>query len=394
LSEETKQEKNVSRRNYVKYAGAGIVIVAAAGAGAYYATRTPSQPTTAVETTTATSESKLSEELNLYSWQVYLDPALIEGFENEYGVKVNTDFFATNEELLGKLQAGVTGYDLVCPSDFMVTIMNNLGLLETMDESNIPNLKALFPEYQKPLPYDTVGDQIVGRHAVPYIWGPTGIGYNTEKVEETVDSWGVMWPPSVTKYDKKISMMNSMRTLISAAAKYLGYSNNTTNDAELQKIREKLLEQKPYVLQYTDTGEPIMKLLRTEETYLSQIPLGYCWTLRKEGFPVNFVIPKEGCNVWMDCYGIPKGAPHKYTAEVFLNYALSPKWMAEMSKHSGFPNPCQESIPIIEADPDLGPEYVKFAWPPPEIMALLETHRDLGDYTKKYDEIWTAVMTG
>ena len=177
--------------------------------------------------------------LHLYNWSEYIDPEIFTSFEEEYGIQVVEDTFSSNEELLAKLQAGAGGYDLIVPSDYMVGIMIEEGLLEELDKGELTNLGKLDPTFTDP-PFDPGM-----AHCVPYQWGTTGIGYNSDEFDEPPDSWAYIFDPAVAgEFAGQMTMLNDSREAFSAALKYLGYSINTTDEAQLAEARDLLIQQK------------------------------------------------------------------------------------------------------------------------------------------------------
>ncbi len=182
----------------------------------------------------------LADELHIYNWSEYIDPEIYAEFEAEFGVKVIEDTFSSNEDLLAKLQAGATGYDLIVPSDYMVEIMIELDLLAPLNYDNIPNFVNIDDLFRDP-PYDP-GNQ----YSVPYQWGTTGIGYDLDVFgDEAPDSWGYLFDPDMAApYAGRMSMLNDSREVIGAALKYLGYSLNSTDEAQLEEAKQLLIQQK------------------------------------------------------------------------------------------------------------------------------------------------------
>jgi spermidine/putrescine-binding protein len=207
-------------------------------------------------------EKELAKELHVYNWSEYIDPQIYEDFEEEFGVHVVEDTFGSNEELLAKLQAGATGYDVIVPSDYMVEIMIEEGLLAELNHDNVPNLSNIDPKFGDP-PYDP---GMV--HCVPYQWGTTGIGYNGDFFEEAPDSWAYLFDPEmVSGYPGQLTMLNDVRETFGAALKYLGYSLNTTNEAELTEARDLLIQQKASVYAYD--SEQYEDLISSDETVIA-----------------------------------------------------------------------------------------------------------------------------
>lgn len=376
------------------HAGAGVLLLLPllAACGMEPATPTPvPTPVPAPTDTPAASQgnavtvpklnvdkSKLSKELNLYTWANYMKPEVLDKFQQEYGVKVNMDTFDSNEALLAKLQAGATGYDVIVPSDYMVAIMVKEDILEPLDKSLLPNIANLDPANLKPY-YDPENS-----HSLPWKWGTSGFAYDSEKVSPAPDSWAVMWDP---QYTGRISMLNDVREVPAAAAHLLGLSENTTNADDLAKIKAKMLEQKPLVKAYTsDTNRD---LLQSGEVVLAQIFTGDALTVAAEKPSIKYVIPKEGCTIWQDNLAIPKSAPNKYTAHVFLNFLLDAAIEAENAVFISYstPNKAAKALlpPEMLADPAL--------YPSDEVVKRLEWIQDLGDQVELYDRMFTELKT-
>lgn len=330
--------------------------------------------------TAAPTAPPLAKELHVYNWSEYIDPQVYVDFENEFGVHVVEDTFASNEELLAKLQAGATGYDVIVPSDYMVSIMLELDLLAPLDLSHIPNRQNLYPMFQDP-PYDPGN-----AHCIPYQWGTTGIGYNREVFSEPPDSWAYLFDPDIaSQYAGKISMLNDSREAIGAALKYLGYSLNSTDPAQLEEAKQLLLRQKAWVATYD--SEQFEDLLMTGDTVLAHAWSGDIFMAAAEDERLWYAIPKEGATVWADNLCIPKSSQNRYTAELFINYLLRPEVAAKISNFTWYASPVQAAEPYLK--PEIREEPA--IYPPPEVMQRLEWIEDVGEATTLYDRIWTEV---
>jgi spermidine/putrescine-binding protein len=325
-------------------------------------------------------EGELADELHVYNWSEYIDPQIYADFEEEFGVRVIEDTFASNEELLAKLQAGATGYDVIVPSDYMVEIMIGEGLLAEVDRENIPNISNIDAKFADP-PYDP---GMV--HCVPYQWGTTGIGYNGDAFDEPPDSWAYLFDPDLAGQNSgKITMLNDPRESFGAALKYLGYSVNTTNEDELTQARELLMQQKSGVYAYD--SDQYEDLLSADETVLALGWSGDFFMVAEEDERIWYAIPKEGGVIWADNLCIPDSAPNKYTAEVFINYLLRPEVGAAISNYTWYASPNAAAEEFIDAEILEEPAI----YPPPEVMAKLEWLEDVGETTTLYERMWTEV---
>lgn len=323
-------------------------------------------------------QSETARELHIYNWSNYMDPQIYQEFEAKFGVRIVEDTFASNEELLAKLQAGARGYDIIVPSDYMVKIMIRQGLLLELNSQNIPNRANIDPQFINP-PYDPGM-----RYCVPYQWGTTGIGYNAEVFPEPPDSWAYFFDPALaSRYAGKFTMLNDAREVIGAALKYLGYSLNTTQEEELAAARDLLIRQKAWLYAYD--SEQYRSLLPAGEIVMAQGFSGDFFMVAEEDPRIHYVIPKEGTTIWTDNLCIPVGAPNKEMAEAFINYVLQPDVGARISNYTRY------ASPNAAAKPHIDPELLAQVYPPPEVMLRLEWIEDLGEATALYDRIWTEI---
>lgn len=326
--------------------------------------------------------SQLSDSISFYNWSDYIDPEILTMFEEECGVEVIYDTFSSNEDLLAKLQAGATGYDLIVPSDYMVTIMLQLGLLKELDHANIPNLENLAERFRN-TPYDP-GNQ----YSVPYQWGTAGIGYDADAVEVPPTSLADLFDPEqAQRFAGQMSLLNDARETIGAALKYLGYSVNSTDEAELEEAKQVLLGIKEYVLTFdNDTYADLM--------VSGEIVMGHGWNgefyqaiFENEDRNLVFAVPEEGLTIFTDNLAIPASAPNPYTAEVLINYLLDAEIGGMITNFTYFasPNAAAEAyiLPEILEDPGI--------YPPAEVVDKMEFIRDVGEATQLYERIWTEI---
>lgn len=325
-------------------------------------------------------EQELADTLYLYNWSEYMDPDVLKQFEEEFGVKVVEDTFASNEEMLAKLQAGASGYDIIFPSDYMVDIMIEEELLAEIDHENIPNIKNIDELFADP-PYDS---GMV--HCIPYMWGTTGLGYNQDVFEEPPDSWAYVFDPEVvSEYEGQITMLDDVRETVGAALKYLGYSLNTTDEGALSEARELLMQQKEWLYAYE--AENYAPLISADETVIAHGYNGYFLMTALEDERIGYTIPREGATIWADNMCVPESAPNKYTAEVFIDFLLRPEVSAALVNYLWYPSPNGAAEEFIDTEILEDPAI----YPPEDIMDRLEWIEDVGDATTVYERIWTEV---
>ena len=315
------------------------------------------------------------EQLNVFTWSGYVSDEIRKGFETEYGVNVVVDTYANNEDLLAKLQAGATGYDIIMPSDYMASIMVKENLLAELNRENIPNFENISPlflgKYFDP----------DNKYSVPYTYGTAGIAYDSSVVSPAPDSWSVLWDE---KYNNQFSMLDDHRETLGITLKMLGYSLNTTDPEQLRQAKEKLLTQKPLVKQYKSEAEELL--------IAGDVVMAHCWS--GDAFraaaarpSIRYIIPKEGSSQFIDTVCIPKSAPHKDLAEKFINYLLRPEVNAKITIFTKY-GTC-----VPAAKEHLPEELQKheFIYPPAEVMESLEWLKDLGDFTKQYSRTWDEI---
>lgn len=246
------------------------------------------------------------DKLVVYNWGEYIDPEVLTIFEEETGINVVYEEFETNEILYPKVSSGAIAYDVVCPSDYMIQRMIENDLLTEINFDNIPNIKNIGKQYmEQSRQFDPEN-----KYSVPYCWGTVGILYNKTMVDEPVDSWSILWNP---KYKDNILMQDSVRDAFGATLKYLGYSLNSTDLDELTEAKNLLIEQKPLVQAYVI--DQVRDKMIGNEAALGVIYSGEAIYTQKENPNLEYVIPKEGSNIWIDSWVIPKNAEHKENAE-------------------------------------------------------------------------------
>lgn len=327
--------------------------------------------------TSCKKESTSGSTINVYNAGEYIDPQVLKDFEKETGIKVIYDTFASNEDLYIKIANGHTPYDVIVPSDYMVERLIKENRLQKLDFSKIPNIDNILPEFRFPK-FDPTGE-----YTVPYFSGTMGIVYNKTMVKTPPTSWKDLWNP---EYKRQIIMYNSQRDSIAIALKMLGYSMNSVDPFELQEAKKALIEQKPLVYAYlTDDGRDVMV---QGDGAMMPMYSGDAAYMISENKDLDYVIPKEGANIWMDSMCIPKDAKNVEGAHEFINYLLR--------KDVGILNAdyCMGYTSPIKGVKEGLPEELrnsKVAYPDYNHLPPLEYFKDLGENSKLYDRIWTEV---
>lgn len=340
-----------------------------------------------------TTESGLAKELNVFNWADYIDQELLTKYEQEYGVKIIYDNFASNEDLLAKLQAGAAGYDVIFPSDYTVVTLKELGLLAEIDHNNIPNLKNIDSKF-----LDTPHDP-GNKYCVPYQWGTTGIAYRKDVFGDTPpDSWAFLFEPEMAQKWAEaggINMLNDQREVIGAALKYLGYSLNDTDEAHLEEAKALVLKIKPYVKSF-NSEDYDESLLVPGEVVISHAWSGDAAQAASKTIdeatgesPWVYVVPKEGGFIYQDTICVLAASQRKATAEHFINYLLDAQNGAAVTNYTYYASPNAAArefiLPEILEDPGI--------YPPQEIIDKMEWGAPLGEAVFLYDRIWTEIKS-
>ncbi len=314
--------------------------------------------------------------LHYFTWSDYVDRALIERFERRTGAKVVVDTFGSNEELLAKLQSGASGYDVVVPSDFMVSIMVKQGLLAELDLAKITNSQLVTGRLQR-LPFDPEG-----RYSIAYLWGTVGIGYNSEVISTPPDSWAVLWDP---RYKGKISMLNDQREVFGAALRAMGHSINTKDPTVIAEAKVRLVNQKPLVKTYT--SENYHQLLALGDVALAHGWGGAVARAMAERPAIKYVIPKEGGTIWADCLAVLKTSGQKDLSMQFINYLLDAEVAAKTTERLLFASSNREAKALVQATVRENPAV----YPPDSALDRLEWMADVGETIRLYDRAWTEL---
>lgn len=329
---------------------------------------------------TACSRSDKPPNKVLYVYNVgdYIDESLLKKFEKETGIKVQYETYDTNEMMYQKVKSGSTNYDLVFPSDYMVEKMTNEGLLEKINFKNIPNFKYIDDGFLNP-EYDKTNE-----YSVPYMWGTLGILYNKKEVKEPIKSWDILWDK---KYKGNMMVFDSVRDTIGITLKKLGYSMNSTNPKEIEEAKDLLLKQKDLVLAYVnDEGKD---RLLGEEVAMGMIYSGDAVTLKEENPNLEYAIPEEGTNKWVDAMCVPKTNKNKKEAEMFINFLLDPENAKINTEYIGYSTPNNGALELLDYSIKNDP----VAYPSDDVLNKCETFVDLGDKIKIYDRAWIELKS-
>ena len=273
--------------------------------------------------------------LTLLVWEGYADPSFIHPFEVAHNCVVDASYMGSDDELVAKLRGGsASNYDVISPSSDVATSIVRSGLVAPLDLAKIPSYQQLSPKLRT-LPLVRVGATVFG---VPFQWGPNPLLYDTTAFSKPPDSWTVFWDP---KYRGKISVWDDLSTVY-MAAQILGYDKPdpdhlyNLSDAELEKVKQKLLELKPNIRKIWSTGGELTNLFENHEIVAAMGWPLMTNQLRKTGFPIGETIPKENTTGWIDHLMITSASEHKELAEEFLEYMIEAKTQKGVSEVTGY----------------------------------------------------------
>lgn len=323
--------------------------------------------------------SATNGEVNVYNWGEYIDEELLDKFTEETGIKVNYDTYSDNESLYSMLSSGSANYDVVIPSDYMISRMIDEDMLEELNFDNIPNFQYIDDAY-KGLEYDPED-----RYSVAYTWGTVGIIYNTTMLDYVPDSWSVLWDENLSG---QILMFNNSRDAIGIALKYLGYSQNTTDPEQITEAVDLLIQQKPLVQAYV--MDQIFDKLEGGEAAVGPYYAGDAITMIEENPDLAFVVPKEGTNLFVDAMCIPKGAQNKENAEAFINFMCDPENMAANIEYIAYSSPSSAARELLSDEL----KNSEICYPDEALLENTDTFINLPqDILDLYDSEWVRLMT-
>lgn len=323
--------------------------------------------------------------LYVYNWGLYISDGsddsidVLSAFEDLTGIKVNYTTFDSNESLYAKLKSGGATYDVIVPSDYMIGKMIQEGMLAPLNKENIPNISKIGESYTG-MAYDPQDE-----YSVPYTWGTVGIIYNTEMVEEAPTSWDALWD---VEYAGNILMFNNSRDAFAIGAKKLGMSLNPQTVEEVEIIAQELKAQKNVVQAYV--MDEIFDKMSGGEAAMAPYYAGDAITMIDESPQLDFVIPEEGTNYFVDAMCIPANAKNKEAAEIFINYMCEPDVGLANIDFIGYSTPIEEVWERLDDEM----KYSPIAYPSDEVMANTEVFVTLPDeINSAMDMAWSDMKS-
>ncbi len=340
-------------------------------------------------TDSAASGSADGGELYVYNWGEYIDEDVISQFEEETGITVVYDLFETNEEMYPVIEAGAVNYDVVCPSDYMIPKMRENDLLAELNFDNIPNIDQIDPAYMEM----SQAFDPENKYSVPYCWGTVGILYNTKLLDElgvpAPTKWADLWDERLSG---EILMQDSVRDAFMVALKKDGYSMNSESKDELEQTKQELIDQKPLVQAYVI--DQVRDKMIGGEAAVGVIYSGEMLYIQDEvanlglDYDLEYVIPEEGTNLWLDSWVIPKNAKNKENAEKWIDFMCRPEIAKANFEYITYPTPNKGAFELLDEEM----QNNKAVFPDINSLKNSEVYKYLGDETGAvYNELWKEV---
>lgn len=330
-------------------------------------------------------ENENENTINVYNWGEFISNGadgslnVNKKFTEETGIKVNYKTFQNNEELFAKISGGGADYDVIIPSDYMISKLVEKDMLAEINYDNIPNYKYISENF-KNLNFDPLN-----KYSVPYMWGLVGIFYNKNEVKEEIN-WDILWNE---KYKNKILMFDNARDAFAISLLRLKFSINTRDESEWRQAANELINQKPLVQAYV--MDQIFDKMGNEEAVLAPYYAGDAASMVKNNPNIGFVIPKDGTNRFVDSMCIPRSSKHKEMAEKYINFMCSTEVALANVKKTGYSTPHSEAFKYLDDEI----KNNKIFYPDYETIENSQIFTNEPDHINKLmDELWVEVKSG
>jgi spermidine/putrescine transport system substrate-binding protein len=335
-------------------------------------------PATPVLNATPTPEIETSNELRIFNYDTYIDPSILDTFQQRTGAVIQYDTYDNQDEMYEVVLAGEELYDLIVVTDYLVPVMTSEGLLLPLNKENIPNLANLDPNFLSPA-FDPGG-----RYCAPYQWGTIGIGYNKLAIYTPPSSWKDLFEP---QYAGQVALLEDSRAQMGIGLLMLGHSPNTTDAIQIAEMEQLFLANKDKILTYApDNGQD---LLEAGDADMVVEYNGDIMQMMEDNSNIQYVIPKEGTVLWVDSICIPYNVQNRSMAEEFINYLLEPQVSADLSNYTRYSTPNAAAMQYInEADRNNPALY-----PSDELRRKLFYIVDVGQATNLlYEAAWSEIL--
>ena len=336
--------------------------------------------------------------VNVYNWSDYIAEDAIDQFEMETGIAVNYDVFDSNQVLEARLLAGGTGYDVVFPSAEVLERQIMAGVFMELDPTQLPNRRHLDPAVHQRLAAHDPGN----RHAVTYMWGTTGIGYDRDAIASRmsnppIDSWAMLFDTTVVSAfaDCGVTLLDAPDEVFAAALSYLGRDPNSENMADLVAAEDAIAQIRPHIRYFHSSliigdlanGEICLAMGWSGDMLIARARAREAGTGRR----IAYAIPKQGAALWFDVMAIPRDAPHPGNAHLFIDHLLRPEVSAAISNAVFFAGGNADAKPFLRDDVRTDESI----YPPSHVMSrLFPAKAPPPEFDRARARAWTRIKTG
>jgi spermidine/putrescine transport system substrate-binding protein len=322
-------------------------------------------------------------ELSIFIWSEYIDLDVVADFEKKYNVKVKITNYESNEEMISALLLGRQGaYDLIVPTTYYMPSLINQNLIQPLNKALLPNLENLDPAFTN------IEEDPGNKYCVPYQWGTSGLVVRAKPGQTFEPSFELLFEPSLEKGN--FIIFDTARDALGAALKYLGYSANTIDKDQIQQAADliKKAKDQPTFFSFSGGVDGLNSVIGNVAS-IAQVYNGEAVKATFEDPELQYIIPKEGCEIWLDLFAIPTGAANFEVAHEFLNFILEPENSAKLAIFSKYATPNAKALELIPEEDRNNPGI----YPSQELRTNMEYYKDLGDNGRLYEEIWTLVKS-
>lgn len=327
--------------------------------------------------------------VNVCNWGEYIDESLIDQFEEETGIKVNYQTAESNEVLYSQLSMGGVDYDVIVPSDYMISQLIEEDMLAELNYDNIPNFEKIDDRF-KNLSYDPEN-----KYTVPYTWGTLGIISNTAKVQEPITSWSAMFDP---QYAGNVLLINNSRDALGIALLYLGYSVNTTDEAEIQEAYQLIADAVKNGVYQGKVMDEVFQKMEGGNAAIATYYAGDYLSMLENNEDLAYVVPEEGSNWFVDAMCVLKTSQHKEEAEAWINFMASTEANLRNMDYIWYASPNAEALETYPAyyeetyGEPLDPALYEIMAPSQEVLDRCEAYLVLPAETRTlYNDLWTQL---
>jgi len=331
--------------------------------------------------TSESGSSAANGVVHVHNWGEFIDMDVLNMFEREYGIRVIYNTYATNQALYSQLQMGTIVADVVVPSDYMIARLISEDMLYELNFDNIPNYTLIDPRFRN-LDFDPDN-----RFSVAYMTGTVGIIYNTAFIDEPITSWSALFDE---RFAGQILMFDNPRDAFGVALKYLGFSQNTTNEDEIMQAFELLVQQRDILQAYV--MDQIFDLMESGDAWIAPYYMGDFLWMHETNPDLAFAIPVEGTNAFVDAMVIPRGAPNRENAELFINF-MARTDIALMNMSAIMYSSANYQSAALYAE-EIEPWKYEIMFPSPEVMDRTEVFTHLPQHILDlYDRLWVELKS-